>query len=71
MNTYTDKNGTEITVGALVRAKGSNIDRIVDVIREESNGKHIHTQRADGSRVSSYQWHKPATLEVIFVEVTA
>jgi hypothetical protein len=33
--------------------------------------KHIHTQRLDGSRVSSEQWHKPNTLEVIFEAVNA
>jgi hypothetical protein len=71
MNTYTDRNGVEILVGSIVRAKGSDIVRRVDVIREESDGKHVHTQRVDGSRVSSYQWHKPATLEVISEEVTA
>ena len=65
MNIYTDKNGTEITVGALVRAKGSEVIRRVDVVREESDGKHIHTVRADGKLVSSYQWHKPSTLEIV------
>jgi hypothetical protein len=72
MEIYTDKNGIEITVGSIVRAKGSTIDRRVDVIWDVVAGeKHIHTQRLDGSRVSSEQWHKPNTLEVIFEAVNA
>ena len=64
MNTYTDKNGTEISVGALVRAKGSDVVRRVDQISDKEAAS-IHAVRIDGKIVSSSRWLSASTLEVI------
>ena len=66
MNIFIAKNGIEITVGSIVRTKGSTIERVVISIDDDGyDGKHIHTRRVDENLQGDTFWHKPQALEVI------
>lgn len=69
MTIYTDRNGKEITVGTLVRTKGSDVIRRVSSI-SDNYAAPICATRIDGKLIASSRWLATSTLEVI-EEVTA